>query len=105
MAVRQGDHTKAQVLGERGALLLDRDLAGRAFLAAARAAHLQDDAIETGRLCSLAIDCAADVATQVDALWIEFSSALERFGSDASDDPAHVWRAFKELERLTHSVS
>ncbi len=83
IALRQRESRKAQALGERAGALLCGDLAARAYLAAARAAHLGDAASETRNLCDRALETATSDAIRIDAMWLSFTSAIEEVNSDA----------------------
>ncbi len=78
IALRDQNDAKAQVLGERaGDLISTGDTAARAYIVAARAAHLRDDRAAVGRNSKLALSAAAAVNLQTTALWIEFANAVE----------------------------
>jgi LuxR family transcriptional regulator, maltose regulon positive regulatory protein len=77
-ALRRGDTTKAQALAEQAGDTLIGERAARAFLTAARAAHLRDDADGMTRNSRRSCDLASKDETQVDALWVEYASAVER---------------------------
>jgi ATP/maltotriose-dependent transcriptional regulator MalT len=78
IALRDQDDAKAQVLGERaGELLSKGDAAARAYIVAARAAHLRDDRSGVARNSELAQSAAATVDLQTTALWIAFANAVE----------------------------
>jgi ATP/maltotriose-dependent transcriptional regulator MalT len=83
IALRQRENRKAQVIGDRAGALLRGNLAARAYIAAARAAHLADSASETRRLCELALAEATSDSVRVKALWTAFSSAIEEVGPHA----------------------
>jgi len=83
VAVRQGEHRRAHALGERAGSLLTGDLAARAYLASARAAHLGDKPAEARQLCERATAAAVSVKPEMDALWLELSVELERAVPDA----------------------
>ena len=83
VAVRRGDNRRAVALGEQAAEQLSGELAARAYVAAARAAHLRDDPSEAKRLCDLGLAIAASDSVRVAALWTAFSSALEQLDSQA----------------------
>ena len=85
VGLRRGAARKAQVMGEEAGDQLEHDLAARAYLAAARGAHLRDVPSEVSRLCDLAVARATDTSTRIDALWTAFASALERGETHASD--------------------
>lgn len=105
-ALRQSDHQRAQVFGEEAGDLLTGDLAARAYLAAARAAHLRDLRPDVLRLTDVVIDgdhATRPTNTQTEALWLQFNSKLEMADSAAqetlerllaqrNDDPNHRLR-------------
>jgi DNA-binding CsgD family transcriptional regulator len=82
VALRSRQDLKADALGEQAAALLKGELAARAYLVAARAAHLSSDPDKVSQLCDLALKSASGIETRFEALWLEFSSALERPGAD-----------------------
>ena len=94
VALRQGDHERAQAVGEIAGALLHGDLAARAYLAAARAAHLRDDALQVDRLSELVVSSTSSKALQFEALWSAFASAVERDSSKAE-------AVYARLERVT----
>lgn len=78
VALRERDHPRAQVLGERsGRLLENADLAARAHLTAARAAHLHQDADGVTANCERAQMLATHSGIRFEALWLAFLNALE----------------------------
>ncbi|HVA32108.1 MAG TPA: AAA family ATPase, partial [Gaiellaceae bacterium] len=84
IALRDGDNTKAQALGERAGALLDHgDSAARAFIAATRAAHLRGDQPSVARNAELAQSAASTDALKATALWLAYASAAERSRSEA----------------------
>jgi LuxR family transcriptional regulator, maltose regulon positive regulatory protein len=86
--LRQGDKLGARVLGERAGGLLQGDLAARAYLAAARAAHLVNSPKldEVDRLVNAVLNTpGAATQTQTNALWISFSSHGEFFPENSSE--------------------
>ena len=82
IAVRLGEYQRAHVLGEHAGSSLTGDLAARAYLAGARAAHLGDKPTEARKLCERAAGAAVTLKPEMDALWLEFSIALERADLD-----------------------
>jgi ATP/maltotriose-dependent transcriptional regulator MalT len=84
IAIRERDNRRAEALGERAGALLVGDAAARAYLVAARAAHLTDKPANVSRLCELSVASTASQSAQIDALWVAFSSALEQVGGEAS---------------------
>jgi ATP/maltotriose-dependent transcriptional regulator MalT len=78
IALRDGDESRAQVLGERaGELLKVGDKAAQAFLVAGRAAHLRDSHEAARANCKLAEELATSAETKAQAQWTQFLSALE----------------------------
>jgi ATP/maltotriose-dependent transcriptional regulator MalT len=94
IALRQRDDMKAQALGERAGSLLTSDLAARAYLAAARAAHLSSAAEDAQRLCELVLAQHPTEWIQVETLWTEFHSTRE-------GDPAEAAAILKQLQAIT----
>jgi LuxR family maltose regulon positive regulatory protein len=84
IALRQRDDMRAQVLGEQAGSLLSSDLAARAYLAAARAAHLRSAKQESRRLCGLVLAQEPSEALEIETLWTEFHSAREENFSEAT---------------------
>ena len=82
ISLRRRDDRRAQALGERAAPMLTGDLASRAYLAAARAAHFGDRPADIARLCELALETGESAARRADALWMAFSVAFERSAAD-----------------------
>ena len=79
LALRDGRDGAAQLLAERaGALLTEPDQAARAYLTAARAAHLRDDDAGAVENASRAQALATDEETRFEALWLAFIVAFER---------------------------
>jgi LuxR family maltose regulon positive regulatory protein len=78
VALREGLHAHAQVIAERAAgLSTADDLTARAYLVAARAAHLRGDVPGTSRN-SLRASALSDVPEiRGSALWIDFLNAFE----------------------------
>jgi ATP/maltotriose-dependent transcriptional regulator MalT len=79
VALRDGRDGEAQLLAERaGALLTEPDQAARAYLTAARAAHLRDDEARAAENASRAHALATEKETVFEALWLAFIDAFER---------------------------
>lgn len=94
LAFRDRDYIATQALAERAAPgLSDPDLAARAHLAAARAAHIHDDNTSVLRNARSAMDLATTSATKFDALFMLFAHAFE----DDTDE------ALSLVERLEQS--
>jgi ATP/maltotriose-dependent transcriptional regulator MalT len=85
IALRERAEGRALALAEEAGRRLTGDLASRAYVAAARAAHLQDDAPETRRLSKLGAASATTEAARDEALWVAFASALEAGEAAAAD--------------------
>src|ERR1051325_5567079 len=95
VAFREGDERTAQVLAERaGDLLRQVDSAARAYVLAARAAHLRNDHAATTRNCKRADAVAVATAPRVEALWIEFLHAIER----PEEDARSILRRLREVD-------
>src|SRR5581483_7658782 len=94
IALRQRDDMKAQALGEQAGSLLTSDLAARAYLAAARAAHLRSAADDAQRLCELVLAHHPTQPIQVETLWTEFNSTRE-------GDPAQAASILEQLQAIT----
>ena len=78
VALRERDETRAQTLGERsGRLLEETDLAARAHLTAARAAHMRQDAEGVAANCDRAQTLTTDSGFRFEALWVAFLNAAE----------------------------
>ncbi len=86
IALRQRDDFRAQALGEQAGAALEPELAARAYLLAARAAHLRSAAApnETKRLIDLMLAQPASPEVHVEGLWIAFSAEREQTDSDAA---------------------
>jgi LuxR family maltose regulon positive regulatory protein len=78
VALRRGETATAQALAEQAGDTLTEELAARAFLTAARAAHLRDDMPGMTWNSRRSCDLASKEETRVDALWVEYASASER---------------------------
>jgi DNA-binding CsgD family transcriptional regulator len=90
IALSSGDNRRALVLGERAGSFLQDDLGSVAYLVAARGAHLGDDEVAALRLCESAATAAVSPSIRAEALWLEFSVALECSGSDSGEVLAHL---------------
>ena len=78
VAVREGLDAHAQTMGERAAQLSGAsELAARAHLVAARAAHMLCDDVGTRTNAQRAAALTRVKHTRVEAQWVEFSCALE----------------------------
>ena len=79
LALRDGRDGEAQLLAEQaGAMLTEPDLAARAYLTAARAAHLRDDEVRAADNASRAHALATEKETVFEALWLSFIDAFDR---------------------------
>jgi ATP/maltotriose-dependent transcriptional regulator MalT len=79
LALRDGRDGEAQLLAEHaGALLTEPNQAARAYLTAARAAHLRDDEARAADNASRAHALATEKETVFEALWLSFIDAFER---------------------------
>jgi DNA-binding NarL/FixJ family response regulator len=104
IALRDRDVSRAQMLGvQAGALLGRGDTAARAYVVAARAAHLCDDPEGVKTYTELALSSTTTIELHNAALWIAFSSAaeysvdeanaiLDRLGSLRDSRPDHALR-------------
>ena len=90
IALRRGDTTRAQALAEQAGETLVGERAARAFLTAARAAHLRDDTDGMSRNSRRSCGLASTDETRVDALWVEYASAVERDGELAESVIARI---------------
>jgi ATP/maltotriose-dependent transcriptional regulator MalT len=77
LALRRGDDNAAMALGEEAARRLDGELAARAHIAAARAAHQVDIPEVAARNASAAEALATTPELQTEAVWLSFASAYE----------------------------
>src|SRR5581483_7687826 len=71
VALREGADTRALALGKNAGGHLPGDLASRAYLVAARAAHMRDDPNEVASLTDLAVAAAVSTPALIEALWIK----------------------------------
>jgi len=86
IAMREGSNVEAQALAERAAALsLADELASRAYLVAARAAHLAGDDEAARRNASRARCAAAPSSVKIAARWLEFLQAFENQEERARD--------------------
>jgi hypothetical protein len=85
VGLRERADSRALALGEEAGRSLSGDLAARAYLVAARAAHLRDIPKEVTRLCALGVENAESAAARVDALWVAFASSIEHTPASAGD--------------------
>ncbi|HVP74617.1 MAG TPA: LuxR C-terminal-related transcriptional regulator [Gaiellaceae bacterium] len=104
VALCDGDWSRAQRLGELAGELLLGDAAARAYITAARAAHLGDDTDCARRNVERARELAMAPDLHAHALWLEFtletdnpdprpsSAALNRLRELHDERPAHVLR-------------
>lgn len=96
LSLREGASLRAYGLGERAAKGLDQDLAARAYLVAARAAHLRDQPAATLRHAEAAAELANSDETREGAAWLRFLSALE-------EQRAGLYELLRRYERTARS--
>lgn len=78
VALREGDDRRARALAERSArLLTDADLAARAHVTAARAAHMNQEDEGVTVNCGRAQALTTDTEIEFEALWIRFLNAAD----------------------------
>ncbi|HEX3227201.1 MAG TPA: LuxR C-terminal-related transcriptional regulator [Gaiellaceae bacterium] len=78
ISLRDGDESRAQSLAEHaGVRLSNAELGARAFVVAARAAHLRGENSQTKDCVQTAKDLAPSEDIRIDATWLEFLTALE----------------------------
>lgn len=85
VAVCEGADSRALALGEEAGRRLEGSLASRAYLVAARAAHLRDVPDEVARLCALSVARAESVEARAEPLWVGFASAIEHTPTEAAE--------------------
>jgi DNA-binding NarL/FixJ family response regulator len=90
VALRQRDDQRAQTLGEQAGLSLSGDLAARAYLTAARAAHLRNLASTSNALCDQALAKTKNSTLGMETLWVKFSVARELASVDTLDIVAQL---------------
>jgi len=83
VALRFRADAKAEALGREAGRTLTGDLAARAYIVAARAAHFQDDATDATRLCDQSLAQCASASLRVEALVLKFSVARELASPEA----------------------
>jgi ATP/maltotriose-dependent transcriptional regulator MalT len=94
VALRERDDSRAVALGEQAGRELGGSLAARAFLVAARAAHLRDDSSRVSRFVELAIDSTPSRSWRVEALWIALANAIEHEAGDTDE----IFRQLSDAE-------
>ncbi|HUJ54448.1 MAG TPA: LuxR C-terminal-related transcriptional regulator [Gaiellaceae bacterium] len=77
LSLREGETVRAYGLAERAAKALEGDVAARAHLVAARAAHLRDRPATTMKQARAAAGLARSDEAREGAAWLQFLSALE----------------------------
>ena len=96
IALREGRNAHAQALALRAAAgLKSADSTARAYLTAARAAHLSDDLVATAENARHADSAGADPRVRQEALWLAFLSAHESGAREAE----HYVQALASIER------
>ena len=86
VALRDGNESCAQSLAEHaGEQLANEELAARAFVVAARAAHLRGEYTQTKDFVRSAKKLASKETTRIDATWLEFLTALEEQDTATQD--------------------
>jgi len=96
IALRDGEESRAQSLAEHAATQLnDLELAARAFVVAARSAHLRGEYSQTKDYVRKAKASASEESTRIDAVWLQFLTALEEQDA-ATQDVANELRFAKE---------
>jgi DNA-binding CsgD family transcriptional regulator len=93
VAVRRGEQTAARSFAEQAAESMAGDLAARAHLAAARAAHQQDDVAATSYHAETAASLAVSNALKTEAYWLAVANAYER-------NPTKMVGYFERLRRV-----
>ena len=105
VALRVRDLRKAQSLGQRAGSLLTGDLAARAHLASARAAHFRDRPLEAIELCKQALGDAETEEARFAALHTQFSISVEIGNSEASAVFARLKRFHQDRTRAFRLAS
>lgn len=90
---RRGEFDQALVLARRASSLVEGDLAARAHLVAARAAHLGNWPSERDEHLKRAENMAQDSRTRADALWLKFASAA----AEARPEAPSLLERFEDL--------
>jgi ATP/maltotriose-dependent transcriptional regulator MalT len=93
IALRVGRNLDAMAIASTAASHLAGDLAARAHLVAARAAHQTDATEETARHASSAARLAVSYRLQTEAGWLALINSYER-------EPARVFEYFEQLKRV-----
>jgi ATP/maltotriose-dependent transcriptional regulator MalT len=93
VALRRGDDQTAVALAEEAARWLEDELAARAHITAARAAHQIDVSDVAAANAYAAEHLAATPALRTEALWLAFVSAYER-------DQGHMEEAYDRLRSV-----
>jgi DNA-binding CsgD family transcriptional regulator len=94
VALRQGDVSRAQAVAEHACRILDgMDLAARAHVIAARAAHLAGDEKASKQHSTRGRLLTKDSSTRVAAMWLEYVHAIE------ANDSRRARSIFAEMER------
>jgi ATP/maltotriose-dependent transcriptional regulator MalT len=104
LALRRGEASRAQAIAEHASRILKgNDLAARAFVIAARAAHLRGDEAASARHSRRARLLTKESSTRVAAVWLEYLHAIE------ANDSQRARAVVAEMEReddssATHSL-
>jgi ATP/maltotriose-dependent transcriptional regulator MalT len=104
LALRRGEAARAQAVAEHASRILDgSDLAARAFVIAARAAHLRGDEAASSRHSRRARLLTKESSIRVAAVWLEYLHAIE------ANDSKRAREIVAEMEReddssATHSL-
>jgi ATP/maltotriose-dependent transcriptional regulator MalT len=104
LALRRGEVSRAQAIAEHASRVLKgTDLAARAHVTAARAAHLHGDEAASARHSRRARALTKESTTRVAAVWLEYLHAIE------ANDAPRARAIVEEMEReddpsATHSL-
>jgi ATP/maltotriose-dependent transcriptional regulator MalT len=94
LALRRGEVSRAQAVAEHASRILSgSDLAARAHVTAARAAHLQEDEAASARHLRRARLLTKESSTRVAAVWLDYLHAIE------SNDAQRARAILTEMER------
>jgi ATP/maltotriose-dependent transcriptional regulator MalT len=98
LRLRQGDFDRSIALGGFAGGTLDGDLAARAYLVAARSAHLADRARVRDSHLSLARGFVTELKTEADLRWLRFAASSE----DERPNVEQLADEFRGLDYRTH---
>jgi DNA-binding CsgD family transcriptional regulator len=93
IALRSGRNRDAIAIADAAAPRLAADLAARAHLVAARAAHQTDSTEETAYHASSAAALTTNYGLQTEAVWLALVNSYER-------DPSRSFHYFEQLKRI-----